>query len=355
MRRLDSFVLWLICVLGTLTGCEQKLDLSTLPQQGAATLDTAYVQLFPPFSGFTQPQDILVGNDQLIYVADTRANRIVMMNLAGTILSTRFMLSPLSLAQDSRLDLLVGGEIAAANGDTVGALFRIHLVSPSPDSAHRLDRARIDTVWQELARPHRSFPGITILPDNTWLAVRTGTDNGSPIDPDARVLLFDRNDVFVTPLPAFITGGNSPVSINRPTSIASFPGVKDFILAQSAEDVSYAALWMRYERTSDFEGWLSRYDPGNPIDFFRAGRYVQPEAVTIDKSRRDIFVADAALDSVFKFNSRGALKVESFGIVKSGGFMRRPTGLAFFSRVLYVLDGQQGQVLRFILSADVPR
>ncbi len=335
------------------TGCEKEYDLSQLPQQGAATLDTAYVQLFPPFGGFTNPQDIMVGNDQLLYVADS--NRIVMMNLAGTVLSTRIMRRPLSLAQDSRLDLLVGGEVIATNGDAVGALFRLHLVASTQDSAHHLNLSRIDTVWQELAHPQRRFPGITVLPDNSWLAVRTGPDNGSQIDPDARVLLFDRNDVFITPLPAFITGGQSPVSINKPTSIVSFPGVKDFVLAQSSEEVNYAALWMRYEQTSDFTGWLSKYDPTNPIDFFKVGRYVRPEAVTIDKTRRDIFVADAALDSVFKFNSRGIFKVESFGIAKSGGFMKRPTGLAFFSKILFVLDGQEGKIFRFILTADVPR
>jgi len=336
-------------------GCEQKFDLATLPQQGADTRDTAYIQLSPPFGGFSQPQDVLVGLDQLLYVADTYANRVVMMNLAGTVLSSRSMIRPISIAQDTRLDLLVGGEMVAANGDTVGALFRIHLVSPSPDSAHRLDRARMDTVWRELAQPRRRFPGITALPDNSWLAVRTGTDNGSPIDPDARVLEFDRNDVFITPLPAFITGGQSPISINKPTSIASFPASKDFVLTQSAEEVNYAALWMLYQRTPDFEGWLTKYDPASPSDFFRVGRYVDPEAVTIDKARRDVFIADASLDSVFKYTSRGIFKAESFGSGKSGGAMKRPTGLAFYSRILYVLDAQQGQLIRFTLTTDVPR
>ncbi len=356
MHRGHYIAIAILSGLLLLAGCEKKFDLATLPQQDA-TVDTAaaYVQLSPPYVGFTQPQDILIGNDQLLYVADTRANRLVMMNLAGTVLSSRFMIHPISIAQDSRLDLLVGGEVVATNGDTVGAIFRIHLVSSSQDSAHRLDRARIDTVWREVARPHRRFPGITVFPDNVWLAVRTGYDNSSPIDPDARVLEFDRNDVFITPLPAFITGGQSPTSINRPSAIASFPGVKDFVLTQSSEGVSYAAIWMRYEHTPDFEGWLTRFDPNNPTDFFKVGRYVQPEAVTIDKARRDVFIADAALDSVFKFNSRGAFKVESFGLKKSGNVMKQPTGLAFFSRILYVLDGQEGKIFRFTLTTDVPR
>ena len=344
---------WAIMVV-IVSGCERAPDL--LPElTGGTTGDTVYVEVSPSFSGFSNPQDVMVGNDQLLYVADTYANRVVMMNLAGTVLSQRAMLHPISLAQDGRLDLLVGAEMVSANGDTIGAIFRIHLVSPSPDSAHRLEVARIDTVWEELSHPQRRFPGITVLPDNTWLTVRTGTDNGSPIDPDARVLLFDRHDVFITPVPAFITGGQSPVSINKPTAIVSFPNVKDFILVQSAQDISYAALWMLYLENPDFVGWLTKYDPTNPIDFFKVGRYVDPEAVTIDKARRDIFIADATLDSVLKFNSRGVFKVESFGIAGSGGVMKKPTGLAFFNKVLYVADGEQGQVFRFTLTTDFPR
>jgi hypothetical protein len=283
-----------------------------------------------------------------------------MLNRAGVFLSARPMLHPISISQDSRLDLLVGGDIVAANGDTIGAIFRIRLVSASPDSAHRLDRARIDTVWRELAHPPRRFPGIAVLNDNSYLAVRTGPDNSSFIDPDARVLQFDANDNFITPLPGLVSGtGTGIANINRPTAIAAFPSSKDFVLTQSSEGVAYGALWMVYQSTSDFQGWLPRFDPAKledrAVDFIRPNRYLLPRAVAIDPSRRDIFVADAGLDSVFKYTSRGVLKQESFGLIRTQGRMRRPTGLAFFERILYVLDGDQGIILRYRLSTDVPR
>ena len=75
----------------------------------------------------------------------------------------------------------------------------------------------------------------------------------------------------------------------------------------------------------------------------------------VDPSRRDIFIADVELDSIFKYNSRGVFKSESFGRSLTQGMMRRPSGLAFFDKVLYVLDHEQGLVLRFRLSSDVPR
>jgi hypothetical protein len=358
MKRLVNISLtFIVAVVVVLSGCEEKPPLlEPIPE---TTFDTAYVQVTPPFIGFTKPEDVIIGNDQLLYVADTYGEgtgRIVMMNRAGQVLSTKKMLRPISVVQDSRLDLLVGGLVVAANGDSVGALFRIHLVA----AAHHLEQAQVETVWRELAKPVRRFPGITVFGDNDYLVVRTGPDNTSFVDPDARVLEFDKDDNFITPVAALTTrAGTGITDIYSPTAIASFQGVRDFVLTQTADQVAYGALWMTYQSNPEFEGWLPKFDPARTEDrgkdFIRPNRYVRPEGVAIDRSRRDVFIADARLDSVFKFNSRGTFKAESFGKVKSDGAMLRPTGLAFFERVLYVLDGDRGQVLRFRLTTDVPR
>jgi|WetSurMetagenome_2_1015567.scaffolds.fasta_scaffold06421_2 hypothetical protein len=355
-----SAALAVLALTFCIVGCDTPMDLSTLPQENTKALDTAYIAIDPPFGGFTQPEGILIGKDQLLYVADTRANRIVMMNRAGGLLSARTMIHPAAISQDTRLDLLVGAEMIAANGDTVGAIFRVHLVSASQVSAHRLDVARVDTVWRELARPQRRFNGIAVLSDNSYLAVRDGPDNSSFIDPDARILQFDDDDAFITPLSAFVTGvGTGIANINHPTGIAAFPRKMDFVLTQSSEGVAYGALWMVYSSTSDFQGWLPRFDPANTdersADFVRPNRYIHPSAVAIDPSRTDIFVADGSLDSIFKYNSRGVVRPESFGFSRSNGMMVHPSGLAFFEKILYVLDKDQGIILRFRLSTDWPR
>lgn len=359
MTRAHHILLAVALAAAVFVGCEQKPALfQPLP---IIDIDTSYVQLWPPFGGFTKPQDVLIGNDQLLYVADTygdETGRVVMMNRAGQVLSERKMLRPLSLTQDSRLDLLVGGTAIVPNGDTVGALFRIHLVP----AEHHLENATIDTIWLELARPQRRFPGIAALGDNSYLVVRDGQDNSSFVDPDSRVLQFDRNDHFITPIPAFSTRTGTGISnIYHPSAIAIFQGSRDFVLTQSTEQVAYGALWMVYQSTTEFEGYLPKFDPERTEDrgkdFIRPYRFVQPEAVAIDRSRRDIFIADAALDSVMKFNSRGTFKDESFGFYKSSGAILKPTGLAYFDRVLYVLDGDpsRGQIVRFRLTTDVPR
>lgn len=343
-------------------GCEKELDLAEVTAGRFDPLDvsdTAYVEIDPPYVSTPGGEDLMIGNDQLLYVAETRNDRIVMMNRAGMVLSTRRMLRPQSLAQDSRLDLLVGGSVVTASGDTAGAIFRLRLYSAFPDSAHHLEVVPIDTIWIERAHPQRRFPGLTVFGNNTFLAVRSGNDNSSVIDPDSRILLFDASSRFITPLSAVNTRAGSGITdMYYPTSIASFSN-EDFILVQNGLDVAYGALWLKREKSADFEGWLPKFDPALPsvagVDFIRPGRFLAPEAVTLDRRRTEVFIADAGLDSIFKFNRNGAFRNESFGAARTGGALRRPTGLAFFELVLYVLDGETGLIHRFRLTTDVPR
>ncbi len=342
------------------TGCQEKFDLGTLPEPTSQVIDTAYVQIFPTMGTFVKPRGLYFGRDQMLYVADSGGNALYMMNLAGQVLSRRSMPHPVSIAQDTRLDLLVGGEIDQGGGSFVGALFRIHLVSANPDSAHHLDLAHIDTIWTETARPQRRFPGITVFSDNTYLVARCGPDNSSFIDPDGRVLEFDENDRFITAVPGLVTRSGSGITdIYIPTGITSLPGLKDFIMTQSSEGVAYGAIWMTYQHNADFDGWLPKFDPSDVsqrgTDFIAPNRYVFACAATVDPIRRDIFIADAALDSVFKFNSRGTLKSETFGFVRTNGSMLRPVGLAYFEQILYVLDSERATIIRYRLTTDVPR
>ncbi len=336
-------------------GCQERFPLERLPDPSIAVIvgDTTYVEITPPFEGFNGPRALLIGNDQLMYVADTKNNRVVMMNLAGQILGQRAILQPVCIAQDLRLDLLIGGAIVVTSGDTIGAVFRIKMVL----GQHNLATARLDTVWKEPARPRRRFVGIGVLPDNKYLVVRRGPDNSSFVDPDSRVLLFNATDVFQTPLGDFVTRAGSGITdINLPTSIAIFPKSSDFVLTQQFDGIAYGALWMVYHRNPEFEGWLPRYDPALPeqrtVDFVRPNRFIEPLGVVIDERRRDIFIVDAALDSVIKFDSRGRFKNESFGFARSGGRLRKPSGVAFFDRTLYVSDIGTNRIYRFRLSTD---
>lgn len=351
-----GFVVTGIGLLLLTFGCTEKYPLESLPDPSIAVRvgDTTYVEIEPPFEGFEGASAIHIGNDQLMYIADTKRNRIVMLNTAGQILSVRdSVVQPLSVTQDYRLQLIVGAATVEANGDTAGALFRIALFPVN----HNLALAQVDTLWRERSKPRRRFVGVTALPNNEFLAARRGPDNSSFVDPDGRVLRFNDAGQFITPLADLTTRAGSGITdINFPSGIASFPNSNAFIVTQSSEGIAYGALWMEYQRTVDFDGWLPRFDPANPderaVDFIRPNRFVEPMGVAFDRSRRDIFIVDAGLDSVFKFDSRGRFKSESFGQVRTSGKMIEPVGVAFFDRTLYVLDRKQGKIFRFKLSTD---
>jgi len=378
-----------------LGGCIENFDLHTLPDPGSGSIigDTNYVEILPPFGGFESPRGMTVGNDQLIYVTDYEQNSLIMLDAGGRILKTRSILHPTVVAQNSKLDLYVGGQTIAPNGrDTLGAVYRIYLVrfdttyvsridtvinSSTGDttitpivrdtsyfSYHDLENAPMRIVWSEPARPQRRFTGIGMFPTNDFLVTRTGPDNSSFVDPDSRVMYFNSSDIFVTPVPDLVTrpsGGTGITDIRNLTSILVFPSSRDFIVTQSSEGVSYGALWMIFYLTRDFQGWLPKFDPANPdqrgVDFIRQGRFVNPSGIAYDKRRREVFIVDAALDSVVKFDRNGAFRTESFGKFKSHSAdlpgLSAPGGIAFSNDcTLYIVDTGNRIIRRFRLSTQ---
>ncbi|MFA6467841.1 MAG: hypothetical protein WCW35_03015 [Bacteroidota bacterium] len=351
-----------IIVLVLVAGCEKAYDIGSLPPviDVTASGDTTYIQK-GEWRGFSNPQAILYGADQLFYVADTYNDRIVLLDQAGSI---RGILSgirrPRCLAQDNRLDLLIGAEhIDATTSDTIGIVYRVKLV----DAQHQIGSAKIDTVWREPARPNRRFVGIAVTINDEFLVVRDGPDNTSPVDPDSRVLRFKYakldsttyKDKLVTPLGDFQAGqGIAITTLNHPTGIATFPNSQDFVLVQTSDGIQYSAVWMTYTITSDFEGWIAKYDPAQitGIDFIRPNRFKDARGVAIDRIRRDVFIVDAELDSIVKFNSRGRFKTESFGGRSLGISLDRPSGIAVAENTLYVCDSGNNRIVLYRLSTD---
>ena len=74
-----------IGVIAILSSCADKFDLNEIDindDDGNIGGDTLFVQLNPVWEGYNKPQDIMVGREPFIYVADTENDRIVMLNLA---------------------------------------------------------------------------------------------------------------------------------------------------------------------------------------------------------------------------------------------------------------------------------
>lgn len=384
-----------VCIL-LITGCEQRFDTSSLPSPSQVTNpgDTSYVEVYPPWGGFGSPIAVMIGNDQLIYVCDYENNEVVMLDQGGTVLSRRHVMHPISIAQNSKLDLYVGGEAISPNGiDTIGAIYRIYLarfdtnyiarydtviqfgdtiITPeirdtSYFANHHLDSAHARIVWGEQSHPARRFRGIAIMPDNSWLTARYGPNNTSFVDPDCRVLRFNANDtsdVFLTPVGDLITepsGGTAITDIRYLTGIMIFPGSRNFLLTQKTDGVVYGAVQMTYTKNAIVEGWSPTYDPADPntrgADIIRPYRFRNAVAAAYDKTRREIFILDTDLDSVMKFTNNGRFKTESFGryITGSQGFpaLNGPMGIAFSSDcTLYISDTGNKVIRRFKLSTQ---
>jgi hypothetical protein len=117
---------------------------------------------------------------------------------------------------------------------------------------------------------------------------------------------------------------------------------------------------MVYTNNADFTGWLPKFDPSNPLqrasDFLTA-RYIYACGAGYDRRRRELFIVDAGLDSVFKFDRLGQFKSESFGYYRTSSSLfhglDHPRSVAFSNDcTLYVADTGNKVVRRFKISTQ---
>lgn len=327
-------------------------DKFTLPDQltdadgTTAASDTTYLQLRPVWAletgySFSQPKDILVGREPLVYVADTGNNRILMLDLAGNILGqSQTIENPVGLTQDSKLNLLV---VTDSN-----KIYRINLVAVR----HQIAEASVELVFEEVDNPDRRYTGIaaSLLSVQGRGVIRyyvsaTGNDKR-----DNQVLIFPEN--FNVRIPDAINlepNGLGILSASSPSGITTLRDfLADFIFCMVGEN-SFKVQWI----TGSEFGFTARLNPsqGN-FDLFEPGKFSAPEDVTVDLEG-NIYVVEADLDYLFKFSASGD-EQQSFGGTGSGEKQfRQPHGVAFFDKTLYVADTGNNRIVRFKLSTDV--
>jgi hypothetical protein len=360
-------VLIAMVVAAVLGGCnEERFDLSTLPTGGVVVVgETTFVQLNPPWLGFNQPQGIIVGNESFVYVADTENDRVVMLDLSGRIIGfSQPIRRPVALAQDKRLQLLVCAQLdTLLPGDAAptsfGALYRLDL----PSAGHLIGAATPRRVFFEPLDSTRRYTGVATMYDNSYYLTRVGPKNElARVDRDIAVLLFAKNDSLVSPVTQnFSPDGTGLLSIHRLTSIATMPTGRsvEYVfsqveLAPGAIRPLYKVQWIRLISEGQTTNYVSKFYPSvdGEIDLLKIDRFSRPSGVTLDPSGI-LFVTDAALDSVFRFNARGVERF-SFGGTGSGDKQfREPSGIAHFDKTIYVADKGNNRIVRFKLSTDL--
>jgi len=352
-------ILFLLVASLFLTNCVTKIDApDNSPKDGDQVInDTLYIQQTPIWTGFNRPQDIIVGKETFIYVADTDNNRIVMLNSAGHVVGERKIKQPIALAQDFQLNLIVCAQFdTLIEGSTItySAVFKLDMVAAD----HHIENAPLTRLLPntsfDFLRPDREFTGVTSFFDNGFLVSRRGPSNATLIDPDNSILIFRKKelsdgskiDTLIGRVPLLEPLGTGLMSSNNISSLSSFSGNKyDIILTLIGEN-SFKTQILEFIETEDFTGYQNKLAPFI-TDIMTVAKFEKPEGTTLDIFD-NIFVADAAKDSIFKFNSFGD-EMESFG---GPEVFDSPHAIAYFDRTLYVVDTENNRILRFILSTD---
>jgi hypothetical protein len=349
-----------ILIIIFLNSCADKFDVGVFNTVGRNTNirgDTLYVQLSPAWEGFNKPQDIYIGREPFIYVADTDNDRIVMMNLDGEILGTREIPKPIAITQDYELNLIVCGRFdttISSQTISLGAVYKLDLVSVS----HQIENTSLKKLLprtSDFNTPQREYTGVTAFYDNSFHVARKGPNNSNLIDPDNSILIFRKRnlpdgtetDTLIGRVPLLDPVATGLLSANQITSLKSFElGDYDILLTLGGSN-NFKVQALDYIVTQEYTGYLNKLSPVN-TDIMKPNRFENPEGSAIDNSG-NIFIADAGKDSIYKFNSFGD-ELQSFG---GPDIFDQPYSLAFFDRTLYVLDTGNNRILRFILSTDI--
>lgn len=395
--NLPWLMIALVLGLNGLSGCDGDFFGSRTSQD---FLDTpvrqkefaAYVPIQPAITDPERPVDVMVGFDQLIYVADAANNEIINYDLAGNRLGSIRIPGLKAIKQDRRLELLaIGSTDTVISGDSysLSTIYRLKLVDGNRLS---LDDAQIKNKVVhpfyfksgiEQSDTAVKFQDIGILANHEYYVTRTGPSNNTSQfgGPDNAVLLFDKGDEFRTPVPINTEQGVFADYFEQPKGISTF--VKPPQTAQPSENGDFVFTSMQPDRTLKVQ-YIERIASQNGVSYnfrnlttgdtskakgflYEPNQFQEPFDVTIaGDNTQYIFVTDKAKDSLYQFTSTGLEGVEpppgsnrdkqirvSFGGTGSGPkTFRNPSGVAYYQEIVYVADAGNGRVLRFKLSTD---
>lgn len=354
-----------------------------------------YVPVFPFWDGFSNPVDVYVGYDEMVYVVDD--NGLSVLDQTGTVHDVIPIMGAVEVIQDRRLHTYVAGraivEIEGAPRNVAAVYHLSNTATASPVQfldtlIHPLaDESRKNTAFRGADDEAVEFTGLATLADNTLYVSRIGPRNNIAgiARPDNAVLFFDEDGENISYAAGLNPVSSSLKSILGPTSIASFAappqslfGInesEEFILAQGSAAAEFKVLWItkfvdpdagiEYRENAE----LVLQDTSKADAFlYEPSRFAHPADVFIAPDFTGyIFVVDSDKDSVYQFTQKGYEGVNSpattsltkqiiasFGGTGEGPFeFVEPSGVCYFRETVYVADKGNSRICRFKLSTDL--
>ena len=365
------------CFLIMIAGCtHDEFPLPTIPpaeEQFPSYQNPDYIQINPPLDAangynFRNPSDIFYGADNFLYVADTDNNRIVMMDIGGTIQGYSQPIDhPEAITQNDSLQLLIVNK--------TNAVFRIDLYK----YLHHIDQAPVEKVYEQASQPTRQFTGITV--HNKFEYYVTVVDPQS-LQKVSYVYDFRADHFLKGPLPMEVNGSGLFATM-LPTAIVS-QREQYLDISSSAEktDAFYFTQTgsipelqlqnyykIQHITTTLFEG-DNILTPNLALigtDIYDYKKFYNPEDIALDRSGF-VFVVDAGPDPVqdpgsgmqpgfYRFSPTGKEMQATLGYGSGPVQFKNPRGIAVTAvaetdQVVYVTDTGNNRILRFKLSTD---
>jgi hypothetical protein len=394
--------LMLLLALSSCSYFGKKTDLGFIAVPKYSDKQVAYVPVLPAMSGLQYPVDVIVGYDQLIYVADQGTGEVKYYDLSGGYIGKLPYKIPnlQSITQDRRLDILAVGTYDTTinfNGSshryTLAAVYRLDTKQTSGYGL-KFDTARLQRV-HKIVHPFYfkstlsssdtivRFQSVATLFDNSYYVSRNGNNNSTTQigGPDDAVLYFYSNDKFVSPVYVQTSSGLLSNYFQKPKGITSVAQPPQSSSVNQSGDFVYTSLApqnaLKVQLISKISGdngtvytqFYTGYDTSKADGFiYQGNRFSQPTDVTIaGDETKYLFVVDADKDSLYEFNSLGLegvtpppssvskklIKVSFGGRGTSYLQFNHPMGVAYYNKTVYVADAGNGRILRFKLTTDI--
>jgi DNA-binding beta-propeller fold protein YncE len=345
MKRIYFVILILFLIF---SACGRRIKLPTnVPHGSVGTPDTTYVPVVPAWTTageipFKHPQDVHVGFDGYIYIADTGNDRIVKLDVGGNFIDQYSgVKSPSGVSQDQLLRLLVTG------GNTIYIKLR--------------DKQTFDSLYAG----GLVYIPIPPIPPDTTIRVDTVETKYEAIAPDPRPAYFystffvcdyTRKEiqrfVFYEPNILYNLGEEIPTGFRlsetwKPTGLFTYLSGEKIRLLFSQE-LSYYSVQLL-----DGDDLTPLIPQTDSSQIYWQGTFGLAEDVVVDEYE-NIFVVDSEKNQVHKF-SRNGVRILSFGKEGTGEKeFQSPKGIAYANKIVYVADTGNNRILRFMLSTDFP-